>query len=200
MRTNDTPTRPAEGARHLTRALAGLLLAPSLGGVAPELDDEQRAELRRAGLLDDDGGLDAAVQDAREAATLPLQTVRVQRLGGEARGWLGETTLALLVDREDGWCDLVSCPPDFFADTIARLVELGPRPTPDAADTPGPVRSRWSVGVTPVSELAGPARSLDVVDTATGLWRVVGDPGELPVLQPLSTETLWRELSGLPAA
>ena len=185
----------ATGLLRLTAPLAEHLLAPTLGGVAPALDDDQRAALERAGLLRD-GELVAPLRAARRVAALAQQTVRVSRLGAEVRGWLNEGALALVVHRPDGWIDLLVFPPDFFADAVARLVDLGPRPTPDPGDTPAAVGARWRVELVPVAEDEAP-RSLDVLDTPAGLWHV--EPGEAGTadMTPISTERLWRELASL---
>lgn len=183
------------GLLRLTKPLAERLLAPTLGGVTPELDDDQRAALERAGLLRD-GELVAKLQAARRVAALAQQTVRVSRLGTEVRGWLNEGALALAAEGPDGWIELHVVPPDFFADVMARMVDLGPRLTPAAGDTPAAVGVRWLVELDPVVE-PGEPRSVDVLDTAAGLWHV--QPGEAGTsdMTPISTEMLWRELASL---
>lgn len=197
--TNDAQFDEETGLLRLTAPLAERLLAPTLGGVAPELDDDQRAALQRGGLLRD-GELVAKLRAARLAAALPQQTVRVSRLGGEAHGWLSEGALALALDRRDGWIELLVAPPDFFADTVARLVDLGPRPTAAPGDTPAAAGARWHVELVPTAEeetAQDEPRRLDVLDTAAGLWHVA--PGEAGTadMTPISSEALWRELASL---
>jgi hypothetical protein len=188
--TGDARFDERAGVLRLTEALAERVLAPTLGGVAPDLDERQRAALDRAGLLPA-GELHERLKDARSAACTAVATVRVTRLGGEARGWLGADTLTLTVHRGDGWVDLICAPPDFFADTLARLLDLGPRPTPSAAEAPGAVTARCTVDVAPVP--AGEPRSLDLLDTETGWWKVQGAE-ESPATAPIGTADLWREL------
>jgi hypothetical protein len=189
------------GVMRLTAPLADHLLAPRLGAVMPQFDDEQRAALERAGLLAD-GALAPRLQAARLAAALPVQTVRVARSGHEARGWLGDSALALVVDRGGGWVELVCARPDFFADTVARLLALGPRRTPEADETPGAGSSRWLVEVAPARDApdAGEARSLDVLETALGSWRVRPSPDGIDELVPIGADCVWRELTGMSAS
>jgi hypothetical protein len=188
------------GVMRLTAPLAGHLLAPRLGGVAPELDDEQRAVLEHAGLLEN-GEFVPRLQAARLAATVPVQTVRIVRRGGEARGWLAAHALALVADRGDGWVELVCSRPDFFADTVARLLALGPCRTPDAGETPAARGSRWRVEVAAAAgrSAAGEPGSLDVLETDCGLWRVRPGPDGIDELEPIGTDGVWRELTSMPA-
>lgn len=199
MTTHDAEFDAASGRLRLTAPLADHLLAPTLGGVMPALDADERSALERAGLLRGDE-LAGKLRDVRTVAALARQTVRVRRLGGEARGWLDEGALALVVDRRDGWVELLLAAPDFFADTVARLVDLGPRPIAGPGDTPPAADgARWRVELNMVSEGAAQdePRSLDVLDTAAGLWHV--QPGEAGTadMTPISTEALWRELASL---
>ncbi|MDP2710605.1 MAG: hypothetical protein Q8O56_05255 [Solirubrobacteraceae bacterium] len=200
MTTADARFDRRTGAMRFTMPLADHLLAPRLGGVAPALDDAQRAALERAGLLAG-GELIERLQAARHAAMLARQTVRISRLGGEARGWLGEHALALTVGRGEGWVELLVSTPPFFADTVARLVELGPRPTPAPGATPDAADSRWQVAVDPARGApAGPGpRSLDVLDTEAGLWQVQPGDAGIDEMSPISSERLWRALTSMAA-
>jgi hypothetical protein len=191
---NDARFDEPAGVLRLTEDLAERVLAPTLGGVAADLDEAQRAALGRAGLLPA-GELHERLRDARVAAGVPLATVRVTRLGGEARGWLGADTLALTVHRGDGWAELICSPPDFFADTLVRLLDLGPRPAPSVAGSPWAATARCTVDVVPApgGASADEPRSLDLLDTEDGWWRVRSE-GEPAAMVPIGTADLWREL------
>jgi hypothetical protein len=186
----------ATGAIRMTATLADHLLAPRLGGVAPELGAEQRRVLEHAGLL-----ADGTCAPRLRAARLPVQTVRVARRGSEARGWLGSHALALVADRGEGWIELVCSRPDFFADTVARLLGLRPRSTPDAAEGPIGRGTRWVVEVAPSPGVqgAGEPRSLDVLETDAARWRVQRGPCGIDELVPISSDGVWRELASMPA-
>jgi hypothetical protein len=188
------------GVMRMTAQLAEHLLAPRLGGIAPELDDEQRAVLEHAGLLAH-GALAPRLQVARRAATLPVQTIRIARAGREARGWLGSHALALVADRGEDWVEVVCSRPDFFADTVARLLALGPRRTPGADETPDARGSRWVVEVAPAAgaQDVGQPRSLDVLETDSGSWQVRRSPDGIDELVPISSDGVWRELTSMPA-
>lgn len=200
MTTCDAQFDKTTGVMRLTGSLADHLLAPRLGAVAPDLDDEQRTVLERARLLEH-GQLASRLQAARLAATVPVQSVCVARSGRDARGWLGTHALALVTDRGDGWVELVCSRPDFFADTVARLLALRPRRTPDAGETPDVRGSRWIVEVAPApgARDAGEPRSLVVLETESGSWRVRPWPDGLDELTPISSDTVWRELTRMPA-
>lgn len=200
MTTCDAQFDEATGVIQLTAPLAGHLLEPRLGAIAPELDDEQSAVLERAGLLQN-GQLVPRLQAARLAATVPVQSVRIARPRREARGWLSAHALALVVDRGEGWVELVCSRPDFFADTVARLLALVPRRTPEADETPDAHSSRWVVEVAPAPGVrdAGESCSLAVLETARGSWRVRPAPDGIDELVPVSSDSVWRDLSSMPA-
>jgi hypothetical protein len=194
--TSDALFDEPAGLLRLTEELAQRVLAPVL-----ELGAEDRAALADAGLLPG-GELHERLARARAVAGDALKTVSISRLGGEARGWRSAGDLGLTVHRGDGWADIVCTPPDFFADTVARLADLGPRPTADASGTPGTVTARCTVTVAEVAAdgTAGERVSLDILDADDGMWIVRGPSAAGAQPEPICTEDLWRALAGMVGA
>jgi hypothetical protein len=96
---------------------------------------------------------------------------------------------------------------------VARLVELGPRPRPareplraappdlakalaGGAALPGlpPVDRHWELEL--ASESDEPLGSIEVLDTAEGLWLVEAEGAEV-VLRPSDPTAVWRRLAAL---
>jgi hypothetical protein len=150
---------------------------------------------------------------ALSAATRPAARIALARGKRRCLGWIEGTGAFLMVPRDQSLIELVPLSPAFLPDAVARLVELGPRPRtaretlrPRPADLalalageaplPGlaPVERHWELELTGNGD--EPLGSIEVLDTADGLWVV--EPHEAEVaIRPSDATAVWRRLSAL---
>jgi hypothetical protein len=150
---------------------------------------------------------------ALSAAARPTARIALARGSRRCLGWVDGAGAFLLVPRDKPLLELIPLPLTFLPDAIARLAELGPRPRsaretlrPSAADLalalaggaplPGltPVERHWELQLT--GEGDEPLGSIEVLDTADGLW-VVEPHGAEVTIRPSDATAVWRRLSAL---
>jgi hypothetical protein len=107
------------------RAETGVIVAPP--------DDVDRL-LRSAA----DGTLADDVEHRHLAATLqpvrdPVCEIRIDHGPRVCHAWVARKTAVLVMPQSDARMRVVGVPTEFVPEALSRLVELGPRPRPDAA-------------------------------------------------------------------
>jgi len=168
---------------------------------APGLRD-QVTLLRAAAVLDSDDtfhpSLTSTIAAIRNADTelVLTETERVARI------WVAADHGALLLPVDDSnVSQLTYLPAWVLPETVSRIVGLGPRPRLPATE-PVPLvtllagypRCHWTLTRFPTGPgEPGPVASLEVVDTAAGLWVVKpGDDG--PMASPSDPTAVWRAI------
>jgi hypothetical protein len=91
------------------------------------------AELRAAGVVDDDGACAPAISAGVDAVVAPIcrLVLRIQNPAGrqeQHEGWISGAVAAFLLATEGALCELVNVHPSFLPEAVARVVGLGPRP------------------------------------------------------------------------
>jgi hypothetical protein len=147
----------------------------------------------------------------------PRVRLRILRAGEQIDGWLGDETVVLALPQVDepAQLEMRTYALGFLPGVLADLIDLGPRPRADrgelqvpapvlaaalAAD--GPERERLAhvlqapialtrIEVEPAD--GSPGASLELLDTAAGLWLVRAD-GEDVVLAPTTATRVFRGL------
>jgi hypothetical protein len=156
--------------------------------------EEQLAALRAAGVIEG-GRAHPAIAPAVAAIVRPeLCTLELAYSGKAMRGWVSYDGAALLlpVRDDDERRTLLSLHPTLLPEALARLVDLGPRPRPDATapvspDAVGDVRRRWRLSAAWTS---GGAR-LEILDAASGLWLLEGEDA---LAWPVTPTFVWRHI------
>jgi hypothetical protein len=150
---------------------------------------------------------------ALSAAARPTARIALARGGRRCLGWTGGAGAFLMVPRDRPLLELIPLQLAFLPDAIARLVELGPRPRPAretlrpppadlalavarGAPLPGlpSVERHWELRLT--GEGDEPLGSIEVLDTADGLW-VVQPQGAEVTIRPSEATAVWRRLTAL---
>jgi hypothetical protein len=144
----------------------------------------------------------------------PRVRLRILRAREQIDGWLGDENVVLALPQGDE-VELRTYPRGFLPGVLADLIGLGPRPRPERAELrvpaatlavalagDGPERERLAdvlqkpFAVTRIeAEPAdgSPGASLELLDTAAGLWLVRADGGDVV----LATTTATRVFRGL---
>jgi hypothetical protein len=191
----------------LAEPTLAILVAHTADPVHAALHDdaarEQLALLQAAGVIRG-GSSHPAIRGALTAIVRPdLCTLELDYAGRSMQGWVSYDDAALLLPapEDDERRRLLAVHPTLLPETLARLVDLGPRPRPPGTepvppDDPsiGAVRRRWRLGATWTLEdgKAGGA-AIEVLDAATGLWLV--HPGEAELLAwPATPTVVWRQI------
>lgn len=182
-------------------------------------DIEAWDALLEAGLAEHDR-LSPAVSRALQAVRGPLAELRIERRATEVKSWIGVHAVVVLVPRAEGLLEVAPAAPGHLPDLVARLVELGPRPTPDrdaitvapgalaeAIAAPGStashtgipaVRDFWLMEMT--VPYGGPVlHRLEVLDTDDCLWLLEREEGAVR-LEPTTSSAVWRRLVAMVAA
>jgi hypothetical protein len=153
---------------------------------------------------------------ALRAAMHPAARIALARGRRRCLGWIEGTDAFLMVPREQSLVELVPLSLPFLPDALARLVELGPRPRPNretlraatndlavalagGAALPGlaPIAHHWELAMTGKGGEA--LRSIEVLDTADGLWLVESQGTEVAI-RPTDATATWRRLTALVAS
>jgi hypothetical protein len=100
--------------------------------VAPPDDMDRLLRAAAAGTLEDD------VEHRHLAATLapirdPVCEIRIDHGPRVCHAWVARKTAVLVMPQSDARVRVVGVPTEFVPEALARLVELGPRPRPEAA-------------------------------------------------------------------
>lgn len=169
-------------------------------GDLPGLGD-QVALLRDASVLDSGDqihpSLTSTIAAIRHAET-ELELTGTERL---ARIWVAATRAALLLPVDgSNLRRLTHLPVWMLPETVSRIVGLGPRPRPAGPAVPlstlsaGETRIHWTLAR--IATGAGerdPDASLEVVDTAAGLWVVAPGDGH-SMASPSDPAAVWRAI------
>jgi hypothetical protein len=193
--------------REAFRALAAWWSGPL--GEYGEANPDQIAELREAGVIEDDEQLHPILTATIDAVAAPICRLSVRMRDGQGRteqgdAWVNHEVAALLLDLPDGRCEFGAVHPAFLPVMLARVVELGPHPrlaaepmpaTPERLEQltdPDPaLRSKAAVEL-PAPGLAGLRRDwrirvtwkpADGADGARAL-RVLDTPAGLWLVEP----------------
>lgn len=162
---------------------------------------DQMARLRAVSVLDSEDQIHPSLTSTLAAirhAETELVLTGTERL---ARIWVAAPRAALLLPIDDSNLRrLTHLPLWMLPETISRIVGLGPRPRPAGPAVPlstrgaGDTRSHWTLAriATRPGERDRDA-SLEIVDTAAGLWVVKpGDDG--PMASPSDPTAVWRAI------
>ncbi len=160
------------------------------------------AALQAAGVIAG-GRAHPAVAGALAAIVRPeICTLELSYSGKAMQGWIAYDAAALLLparDGGDGRRTLLALHPTVVPGAIATLVDLGPRPLPEAREpvphgaVPAVVR-RWRLEA--VWQLAGDVTGgdgLEVIDSADGLWLLTEGEGE-SIAWPVTPTLVWRHI------
>ncbi len=206
-----TPQPVLDASRHTLRIAEptlATLVAHTADPVSASLQgpeaERQLTLLQAAGVIRG-GRSHPAIRDALAAMVRPeLCTLELRTGERLTQGWVGYSSAALLrAPEEDGVRRLLQLHPSLLPEALARLVDLGPRPQPEAG-TPVPfdedafagIRRRWClrVGWTLESGERG-AAELDVLDTDGGLWVIQAPEGDgQRVARPVTSTFVWRHV------
>jgi hypothetical protein len=164
---------------------------------------EQLALLQAAGVIQG-GSSHPAIRGALAAIVRPeLCTLELAYAGRSMQGWVSHADAALLMPaaEDDDRRRLMQLHPTVLPEVLARLVDLGPRPRPSAAEpipyedgAVGELRRRWRLGATWTLEdgTAG-GDALEVLDADTGLWLLQPRDDEL-LAWPVTPTLVWRQI------
>ena len=144
----------------------------------------------------------------------PRVRLRILRAGEQIDGWLGDENVVLALPQGDE-LELRTYPLGFLPGVLADLIDLGPRPRAERAElrvpaatlaaalaADGPERARLADVLEEPFALTrieaepadgSPGASLELLDTAAGLWLVRADGGDVV----LATTTATRVFRGL---
>jgi hypothetical protein len=164
---------------------------------------EQLALLQSAGVIQG-GSSHPAIRGALAAIVRPeLCTLELTYAGRSMQGWVSASDAALLMPAgdDDERRRLMQLHPTLLPDVLARLVDLGPRPRPAAAEpvpyedgAVGEVRRRWRLGATwTLEDGTTGGDGLEVLDAETGLWVLAPSDGEL-LAWPVTPTFVWRHM------
>lgn len=180
-------------------ALVALVaLAADPVGAALEDAADQLAVLRAAGVIEG-GRAHPAIAEALAAIVRPeLCTLELAHSGRSLQGWCSPSAAALLLPARDGdeRRTLLQVHPTLLPEALARLVDLGPRPRPDATapvapEQVGDVRRRWRLSAAWTLEDGTPGGgTLEVLDARSGLWLVHDDT----LAWPITPTFAWRHI------
>jgi hypothetical protein len=153
----------------------------------------------------------------------PRVRLRVLRAGQEIDGWLGDETVVLALPEGDDprRLELRTYPLGFLPGVLADVIGLGPRPRPEReelrvraptlaaalaadgaerAELADVLREPFALTRIEVEPADGsPGASLEVLDTAAGLWLVRAD-GEVVVMSRTTPTRVFRGLVRLALA
>jgi hypothetical protein len=185
----------SKGRLQIAERTLGALVAHAADPVAAALEpgaEEELVALRAAGVIEG-GRAHPAIADGLAAIVRPtLCTLELDYAGKAMRGWVSTEGAALLLPARDGeqLRTLISLHPTLLPEALARLVDLGPRPRPDATapvapETVGDVRRRWRLSAAWESGGAG----LEILDAADGLW-LLHDT----LAWPVTPTFVWRHI------
>jgi hypothetical protein len=149
----------------------------------------------------------------------PRVRLRILRADEQIDGWLGDQNVVLALPQGDER-ELRTYPLGFLPGVLADLIDLGPRPTAERAElrvpasslaaalaADGPERARLAdvlevpfaltrIEAEPAD--GSPGSSLELLDTAAGLWLVRADGGDV-VLAATTATRVFRGLVRLSA-
>jgi hypothetical protein len=186
---------PAKGRLRIAEPTLTALVAHAADPVAAALEDgarEQLTALRAAGVIEG-GRAHPAIADGVAAIVRPsLCTLELSYAGRTMRGWVSHAGAALLLPAGDGdeRRTLISLHPTLVPEALARLVDLGPRPRPDATapvalEQVAGVRRRWRLS----AAWEGGGVRLEMLDAADGLWLV-----QDALAWPVTPTFAWRHI------
>lgn len=162
---------------------------------------DQMARLRAVSVLDSEDqihpSLTSTIAAIRHAET-ELVLTGTERL---ARIWVAAPRAALLLPVDDSNLRrLTHLPLWMLPETVSRIAGLGPRPRPAGPAVPlstlvaGDTRSHWTLArITTRPGERDPDASLEVVDTAAGLWVVARGDGH-SMAWPSDPTAVWRAI------
>ena len=128
-----------------------------------------------------------------------LCTLELEHSGRSMQGWCSATDAALLLpERDDGGGrrQLLAVHPTLLPEALARLVDLGPRPRPQATAPVGPEdigepTRRWRLAAAWTDDGRSGGDGLEVLDTPAGCgcWRAT-----TPIAWPVTPTFAWRHV------
>lgn len=193
---------PDTGLLSLGDAAFGVL--ERLAGRGEDVTDEtglreQTALLRAASVLDSEGQLHSSLTTTIAVIRHAEAELVLTETGRRARMWVAGAHGALLLPVDDSNLRrLTYLPVWMLPETVSRVVGLGPRPRlpatePDPLATllAGDPRCHWTLARIPIAAGEGQEASLEVLDTAAGLWVVNPGVGD-PMATPADPTTVWR--------
>jgi hypothetical protein len=202
-----TPELAPNGDLLVAEGTLAVLIAHAADPVHAAIQDdaarEQLALLQAAGVIRG-GESHPAVRGALAAIVRPdLCTLELVYAGRAMQGWVSYESAGLLMPAAGGEerRRLVSLHPTLLPEALARLVELGPRPRPDATEplppgdaAVGAVRRRWRLGATwTLEDGTRGGAATEVLDAETGLWLVHPRDDEL-LAWPVTPTFVWRQI------
>lgn len=202
----------------------GLLVSDQAWRAVRALDEGTPADadmieaLEELGLVRD-GRLEPVLARAVQAMGSPRAELTARRRGLEMKGWMDTEAAMLLVPRGGELSELSVVAVGYLPDLLARLLELGPRPTPAGAEvsvTPGTlaeaivapgtpsrptglpaVSGHWELE-TSASGTPRPSERLEVADTDDGLREIVSEGTSVRIV-PTTPSRVWRLLTAMVA-
>jgi hypothetical protein len=186
---------PSKGRLRIAERTLAALVAHTADPVAAALEDgaeEQLTALRAAGVIEG-GRAHPAIADGLAAIVQPsLCTLELEYSGKAMRGWVSTEGAALLLPAQEGdeRRTLLALHPTLLPEALARLVDLGPRPRPEATapvavEAVADVRRRWRLS----AAWQGGGARLEVLDAADGLW-LLHDT----LAWPVTPTFVWRHI------
>jgi hypothetical protein len=159
------------------------------------------------------------VSEPPTEVTEPRVRLRILRAGEQIDGWVGDENVVLALPQGEQ-SELRTYPRGFLPGVLADLIDLGPRPRADgelrvsaatlatALAAGGPEREELAevlrepfvltrIEVEPAD--GSPGTSLELLDSAAGLWLVRADGGDV-VLSPTTATRVFRGLVRLALA
>jgi hypothetical protein len=145
----------------------------------------------------------------------PRVRLRLLRAAEQIDGWLGDEAAVLALPQVGDPVELRTYPLGFLPGVLADLIDLGPRPRPERAElrvpssmlaaalaADGPDREQLAdvlrepfvltrIEAEPAD--GSPGASLELLDTAAGLWLLRADGGDA-LLAPTSATRVFRGL------
>jgi hypothetical protein len=167
---------PPDDADALLRSAAEQRGAPEEGALRQRLAD--------AGALEDDRlhpDLAAALAPVHD----PVCEMRIERGTRVCHAWVARDATVLAMPQPDARIRIVGIPTEFAPEALSRLVDLGPRPRPDAPVrlrlAPGDLAALLATGERPgrLGRDAAEGAALDAIAAGpTAHWRIVARFGE----------------------
>ncbi len=196
------PVLDAEKARlRIAEPALAVLVAHAADPVAAALEagaEEQLTVLQAAGVIAG-GRAHPAIAGALAAILQPdLCTLELAYSGRSMQGWCSATDAALLLPaRGDGdeRRTLLAVHPTLLPEALARLVDLGPRPRPQATAPVGPddigePTRRWRLAAAWKDDEGTPGGgAFEIADTPGGLWLLQDD-----LAWPVTPTFAWRHI------